>query len=71
MFQEINSTNRSQIDIFPTILDLLKIDYKYLDTKYTGLGKSIFSHGGNVANPTKRDYEISEMIIRGNIGDFL
>lgn len=69
--EKIRNRKISQIDIFPTILDLLKIDYKYLDTKYTGLGKSIFSHGGNVANPTKRDYEISEMIIRGNIGDFL
>ncbi|MDE5869941.1 MAG: sulfatase-like hydrolase/transferase, partial [Muribaculaceae bacterium] len=55
----------TQLDIFPTILSLLKIEYIYkrFNVKYTGLGKSLFDLSAS-GTPTNKDYEISDLIIR-------
>lgn len=58
----------TQLDVFPSILDMMEYEYTYLGEQYSGLGQSIFSHeaqSGNFYIPTDRDYEVSEMIIKG------
>lgn len=59
----------TQLDVFPTIVELLGCRYRYLDVDYSGLGKSIFSPDripGTCHEPTDEDYTVSEMIIKGN-----
>ena len=58
------STDISQIDVFPSILYLLGVDYKYNGIEYSGLGNNIFKIPSD--SVTKRDYDISSLIIRGN-----
>ncbi len=55
----------TQLDIFPSILDALGIDYTYdrFYVPYRGLGKSIFVAGDSY-HPSDDDYAISELIIR-------
>ena len=59
--------NSTQLDVFPTILDMMGAGYTYLGVDYSGLGQSIFSAGGTDESylPTDSDYRISEMIIKG------
>ena len=64
----------TQIDVFPTILDMLGCRYEYLSTDYTGLGQSLFSPdalSGTGHEPTDVDFEISEMIIKGNPAEMI
>lgn len=56
--------NYTQIDVFPTILDLLGIDYHYRDIPFRGLGTSIFSP--TYIPITDEDYRVSEMIIKSD-----
>lgn len=61
----------TQLDVFPTIMDLLGYRYKYLGVDYSGLGQSIFSPDripGTCHEPSDEDYQVSEMIIKGNPG---
>ena len=57
-----------QTDVFPTIIDLFNVEYQFMDTKYTGLGKSIFKNPEDSTSslPTEEDYIISDMLIRGS-----
>lgn len=64
---EIQNKNITQIDIFPTILDIMGIKYNYFGVKYTGIGTSIFIPNDVEKCPNDKDYDISELIIRGNI----
>lgn len=61
-----NSLPCTQLDVFPTLLDLLNIEYEYLGIPYRGLGTSLTKQ-----LPSKfvceKDYEISERIITSNI----
>ena len=52
------------MDIFPTIISLLGLDYEYerFGVKYSGLGNSLFDVSKS-AIPTEKDYEISDLII--------
>ncbi|MDE6696166.1 MAG: sulfatase-like hydrolase/transferase [Muribaculaceae bacterium] len=62
---EVNTT---QLDVFPTIMDIMGCRYKYLGQDYAGLGQSIFSSAGLSGieyTPTDTDYRVSEMIIKG------
>ena len=55
----------TQIDLFPTILDIYNSDYSFLDINYRGLGRSIFSIDNiNSYPPSEEDYKVSEMIIK-------
>lgn len=56
----------TQLDIFPTILDLYNKDYIYKDIKYFGLGKSIYQDSV-FYSPVQEDYSVSDMIIRGDL----
>lgn len=58
----------TQLDIFPTILDTLGLEYVYerFDVPYRGLGKSLFAPGLPYL-PTDKDYQISELIIRAPV----
>ena len=58
----------TQLDVFPTIMDIMGCQYTYLGQDYTGLGQSIFSPAGLSGmeyTPTDTDYQVSEMIIKG------
>ncbi len=58
----------TQLDVFPTILDLKGYRGNYLGVEYSGLGQSIFSsraQTGFTYFPTDKDYKVSEMIIKG------
>ncbi|MDE7351178.1 MAG: sulfatase-like hydrolase/transferase [Muribaculaceae bacterium] len=58
----------TQLDVFPTILDMMGCEYKYLGVEYTGLGQSVFSteaRSGSYYKPTDKDFQVSEMIIKG------
>ena len=57
----------TQLDVFPTILDMMGYRYQYLGIDYSGLGRSLFSAEASVKSyaPTDTDYRISEMIIKG------
>lgn len=59
------ATDATQVDVFPSILDIMGVRYRYLDVDYTGLGKSIFLQYRN-SGSLSRDYEISEMLIKSN-----
>ena len=55
----------TQADVFPTILSIMNLDYKYQGIKYTGVGRSIFT--GSTAPsimPSDKAYEISSWLIR-------
>ena len=61
----------TQLDVFPTIADLLGCRYRYLGVDFSGLGLSIFSPdrvAGIGHEPSDEDYRVSEMIIKGNPG---
>ena len=62
--REYRKKDVSQMDIFPTIISLLGLDYKYerFGVKYSGLGNSLFDVSKS-AIPTEKDYEISDLII--------
>lgn len=57
-----NSYSCTQLDVFPTILDLMNVEYEYLGVPYRGLGNSLTE-----PMPSKfiseKDFEISEKII--------
>lgn len=53
----------TQLDVFPTILDLFKIKYQYMDINYRGLGRSIFDLGFPDKEVKEEDYNISQLII--------
>lgn len=58
----------TQLDVFPTIMDIIGCKYTYLGQDYSGLGQSIFSKPGISGKeyiPTDTDYQVSEMIIKG------
>lgn len=58
----------TQLDVFPTIMDIMGRKYTYLGQDYSGLGQSIFSPAGLSGieyAPTDTDYQVSEMIIKG------
>ena len=57
----------TQLDVFPTILDMMDARSGWLGVEYSGLGRSIFSPeaADGVYMPTDADYRISEMIIKG------
>lgn len=56
----------SQMDIFPTILSVLGLDYEYkrFGVRYSGLGRSLYDLSSS-GIPTDADYKISERIIKG------
>lgn len=56
----------SQLDIFPTVLDLMDVKYKFLGTDYKGLGNSL-TQKTSPRPISDRDYEISEMIIKSKL----
>lgn len=60
------ATEATQADVFPTIIDIMGVSYRFMDADYTGIGKSIFlRHPGSASrHPSFRDYEISEKIIK-------
>ncbi|MCH5213774.1 MAG: LTA synthase family protein [Muribaculaceae bacterium] len=60
--REIKGSGHTQLDIFPTVLDLMGIDYNYFGTPYKGLGVDIFESEGTA--PSEEDYAISELIIK-------
>ena len=55
----------SQIDLFPTILQLMGAKYSFKGVPYSGVGYSIFSDTYESLSP--EDYEISEMLIKGSL----
>lgn len=56
----------TQADVFPTILSIMNLDYKYKGINYTGVGRSIFSDSiGPSTMPSYKAYEISSWLIRG------
>lgn len=58
----------TQLDVFPSILDMMGFRYPYLGIDYSGLGQSIFSskaQSEHPYSPSEKDYEISEMLIKG------
>lgn len=62
------NASTTQLDVFPTIMDLMGCKYSYLGQDYAGLGQSIFSPAGlsgQVYQPTDTDYQVSAMIIKG------
>lgn len=54
----------TQADVFPTIMQLLGLNYLYEGVPYRGVGNSLYSK--NAAPLSAQDYEVSEMIIRKN-----
>lgn len=67
LLKDVSGREISQIDVFPTLLDMFGLKYKYLDVNYTGLGESIFQKGPESVSfyPSEEDYEVSELIIKG------
>ena len=65
--QEPGERISTQIDVFPTILDIFCRDYQFLGVRYHGLGESIFNNPEitDTYYPSNEDYEVSEMIIKG------
>ena len=57
-------TDITQLDVFPTILDMMNQQYEYLGVEYKGLGTSIFSTSKGHHIPSEEDYKISEWIIK-------
>ena len=67
--QQYSGRPISQIDIFPTILDIFGKEYRFLEIDYTGLGESIFRNidSDSPVELTQEDYGISEKIIRSKL----
>lgn len=66
--QPYKDVQMTQIDLFPSILDIMGIkEYYYLGENYRGLGKSIFDINIKECRelPEEEAYEVSNMIIRG------
>lgn len=63
---EVRSREITQLDVFPTILDLMNTRCQYFGVPYTGLGRSIFLPPAIRSHPADKDYEISDLIIRSN-----
>lgn len=67
----INSPQRSlryenvmQLDIFPTIIDLLQLKYKFMGVNYKGLGTSLVSREYMSDKELETAYRVSELIIK-------
>lgn len=58
------SIRTTQIDVFPTLIDIFQPDYTFFNVAYTGLGKSIFCNDSSLYLPADVDYEISSLIIK-------
>lgn len=64
----------TQLDVFPSILDLFGIDYYFMGVPYRGLGQSIFLEYDSTAEleapeynyPSEKDYLVSEKIIKAS-----
>ena len=56
----------TQADIFPTILDIIRVEYVYKNIPYRGLGKSVFDIF-SIETLTDEDFRVSEMIIKGEL----
>lgn len=52
----------TQVDLFPTVLDIMNIDYVFKGIDYQGVGVSILAEEDRPL--TDKDYEVSEQIIR-------
>lgn len=63
-FGKVTGQNFTQADLFPTILDVFNIDYRYNNMNYSGLGRSVFECGDRDLTP--EDYRVSTMLIKGN-----
>lgn len=61
---KVTRQNFTQADLFPTILDIFNIDYRYKDMNYSGLGRSVFERGNRDLTP--EEYRVSAMLIKGN-----
>ena len=59
-----------QIDLFPSVLDMMGRTYIYKGVGYSGLGRSIFSADGRRGVPTDEDYRVSELLIRSDLSEF-
>lgn len=60
----------TQLDVFPTILDLKGIDYRILGENYRGLGKSIFNTYNRDSLPheiSEEDFKVSEILIKSSL----
>ena len=55
------TTDVSQLDVFPTIIDMMNVHYEYMQVPYVGLGVSIFRPYTPIDYETSR--KISEWII--------
>lgn len=65
-----STVTTTQLDVFPSVLDILECGYTFKGTDYSGLGESIFSPtriSGRAYQPTDEDYKMSEMIIKGDL----
>lgn len=65
---DVRNSNITQLDVFPSILDLKGVEYKFLGVEYRGLGKSIFKGSDQDTLPheiTEDDFKVSEMLIKG------
>lgn len=57
-------TEISQIDIFPTIMDIMNLKYHYHRIEYSGIGTSVYKE--THTDLTEEDFRMSTLIIRGN-----
>lgn len=55
----------TQADLFPTILQLLNLNYKYKGIEYRGIGNSLYQP--NLQNLKDEDYQISETLIKSHL----
>ena len=55
----------TQADVFPTIMQIFKLNYRYKGWEYRGVGESIFFE--NKEKLSERDYKVSELIITGDL----
>lgn len=64
---EFKKGDITQLDIFPSILEMLNLNYQFLGVSYSGLGRSIFQDPSDSSMyvPSEADYEISSQLIRG------
>lgn len=65
---DIRHAGVTQLDFFPTVLDLMGKSYNYRGENYRGLGKSLIKSLNKDTlphEPKESDYNISELIIRG------
>lgn len=61
--RNLRNTNVSQLDIFPTIVDLMQLRYKFMGIEYGGLGVSLTRNHGLSDSEIESAYRISELII--------